>query len=111
MSPTLFDVTPDGPDRLADGLDASATAAGRWTHDETQLVDKAIRACAHFLPEFTADDVWDRLPAGFPVTKGLASRLNAASRAGIIQATDRVRKASRGGTHDHGQRLTIWRSL
>jgi len=111
MSPTLFDVTPDGPNRLSEGLDASQRAAGRWTETETLEVDQAIRQCAHFLPEFTSDDIWARLPKGFPVTKGLAARLNAASRAGLIEATDRVRKSARGGTHDHGQRLTVWRSL
>jgi hypothetical protein len=111
MSPTLFDTTPDGPNRLSEGLAHAERAAGQWTPAEVLLVDKAIRACAYFLPEFTADDVWRRLPAEFPVTKGLAARLSAASRAGVIEATDRVRKSARGGAHDHGQRLTIWRSL
>jgi hypothetical protein len=111
MSPTLFDVTPDGPNRLSEGLDASSRAAGRWTALEVAAVDEAIRKCAHFHPEFTSDDIWRRLPKEFPVTKGLAARLNAASRAGIIEATDRVRKSARGGAHDHGQRLTVWRSL
>jgi hypothetical protein len=109
--PTLFDTTPDAPTQLSAGLEASERSAGSWSPAEVLLVDKAIRACAYFLPEFTADDVWKRLPDGFPVTKGLAARLSSASRAGVIEATDRVRKSARGGAHDHGQRLTIWRSL
>jgi len=109
--PTLFDRTEGHAAGLGTGLEESARSAGRWTREEALLVDKAIRVCAYFLPEFTSDDVWERLPKDFPVTKGLASRLTAASRAGVIEATDRVRKSARGGPHDHGQRLTIWRSL
>lgn len=95
------------------GMEASQRSAdAKWTLEEQMLVDDAIRMCAYFLPEFTADDVWARLrPLGVPVTKGLAARLNVAARSGLIEATDRTRKSSRGGAHDHGQRLTIWRSL
>jgi hypothetical protein len=107
--PTLFD-TP-APAGFEAGMEASQRSAdARWTPAEQELVDRAIAECAYFLPEFTADDVWNRLPAGFPVTKGLAARLNVASRRGLIEATDRTRKSSRGGAHDHGQRLTIWRT-
>jgi hypothetical protein len=99
------------PDPFSLGMELSARAAAKWSSDELAAVDDAIRSCAYFLPTFTADDVWRRLPDGFPVTKGLAARLNVAARAGLIVATDRTRKSSRGGAHDHGQRLTIWRSL
>jgi hypothetical protein len=108
--PSLFDVsTPSG---FQKGMTESARSAeAKWTPDQIAQVDRAIELCHHFQPEFTADDIWARLPKDFPVTKGLASRLNVAARKGLIQATDRTRKASRGGDHDHGQRLTIWRSL
>jgi len=95
----------------AKALDGSKAAGRKWSPDEVAAVDKAIRECRHFMPEFTADDIWKRLPKDFPVTKGLAARLAAAANDGLIQATDRTRKSTRGGDHDHGQRLLIWRSL
>ena len=52
-------------------MDASAAAARRWTDLEVAQVDEAIRKCAYFQPYFTADDIWERLPKDFPVTKGL----------------------------------------
>lgn len=103
---------PPAPTPFEVGMAASSKAARyRWSPAEIAAVDRAIELCAHFQPEFTADDVWKRLPKDFPVTKGLASRLNVAANRGLIVATDRTRKAGRGGDHDHGQRLTIWRSL
>jgi hypothetical protein len=108
--PSLFDA-PQPVSGYRKGMQESAKAAGKWTADEVAQVDRAIELCAKFCPEFTSDQIWGRLPSDFPVTKGLASRLNAAARRGLIEATDRTRKASRGGDHDHGQRLTIWRSL
>ena len=93
------------------GMDASAQAARRWTDLEVAQVDEAIRKCAYFQPYFTADDIWERLPKHFPVTKGLGSRLNKAANAGLIEATDRTCKSRRINEHGHGQRLTIWRSI
>lgn len=93
------------------GMEGSAKAAQKWTPEQKALVADAIRGCAYLLPEFTADDVWDRLPAGFPVTKGLGAALNAAARLNLIRATDRTRKSTRTDEHGHGQRLTIWRSI
>jgi hypothetical protein len=109
--PSLFD--PMEPlTGFAKGMHESAKAAhAKWTPEQIAQVDRAIELCAKFCPEFTADNVWVRLPKDFPVTKGLAARLNAAANRGLIEATDRTRKSSRGGNHDHGQRLTIWRSL
>lgn len=103
--PSLF----DAPTPFEVGIQKSQTAADhKWTPDEITKVDHAIRLCAHFQPEFTSDDVWRRLPKDFPVTKGMAARLIAAQRAGIIYNTGRVTIANRGGQHDHGQRLTVW---
>lgn len=107
----LFDVPQDEPTPFAVGMQLSAKAAEKWTPAQVAAVDDAIRWLAYFRPIFTADDVWNHLPDGFPVTKGLAARLNVAARAGLIRATDRTMKAARGGNHDHGQRLTVWQSL
>jgi hypothetical protein len=62
-------------------------------------------------PAFTADDIWIRLGDDFPVTKGMAARLIAASRRGLIENTGETRFSTRGGAHCHNQRLTLWRSL
>lgn len=106
--PSLF----DAPTGFAAGMEASQIAADhKWTPEQIQQVDHAIWLCAHFAPTFTADDVWRRLPADFPVTKGMAARLNQAARKGIIENTGQTTIARRGGDHDHGQRLTVWRSL
>jgi len=99
------------PTPFEKGMAASAKAAAKWSPDQVRQVDDAIAACRKFQPEFTADDIWSRLPKGFPVTKGLAARLNAAANRGLIMATDRTRKSTRTDDHGHGQRLTIWRSL
>jgi hypothetical protein len=99
------------PTPFEKGMAASAKAAAKWTPDQVRQVDDAIAACRKFQPEFSADDIWSRLPKGFPVTKGLAARLNAAANRGLIMATDRTRKSARTDDHGHGQRLTIWRSL
>lgn len=107
--PTLWDSVLDTPFTV--GMRRSSDAARKWTDEQLAAVDAAIAACAKFHPEFTADDIWARLPQGFPVTKGLASRLNHAANRGLIMATDRTRKSTRGGDHCHGQRLTVWRSL
>jgi hypothetical protein len=107
--PTLFDAVPAKPIEV--GMARSKEAATKWTDEQVRMVDDAIRACHKFQPEFTADDIWRRLPNDFPVTKGLASRLNSFANQGLIMATDRTRKSTRGGEHCHGQRLTIWRSL
>jgi len=94
------------------GMELSQLAADRkWTLEQNQEVYNAIVRTARMLPEFTADDIWSRLPATFPKTKGLASILKSAANDGICEPTDRVRKTSRGGDSDHGQRLTVWRSL
>jgi hypothetical protein len=92
-------------------MEGSAKAAKKWSPEQVEAVDNAILGCIRMLSEFTADDVWSRLPAGFLVTKGLGSRLNSFSKRGMILATDRTRKSVRTDEHGHGQRLTIWRSL
>ena len=107
--PSLFDVTPPTPTER--GLARSEESARRWDDHQLRQVHQAIEACIRFLPEFTADDIWTRLPADFPVTKGLASQLSKFAREGRIEATDRTRKSTRGGDHCHGQRLTIWRTV
>lgn len=94
------------------GMELSQLSADhKWTTAQAAEVYAAIVKTARMLPEFTADDIWARLPATFPKTKGLAAILKSASTNGICEPTDRVRKTSRGGDSDHGQRLTVWRSL
>jgi hypothetical protein len=87
------------------------SADHKWTTAQATEVYNAIVKTARMLPEFTADDIWARLPATFPKTKGLAAILKSATTNGICEPTDRVRKTSRGGDSDHGQRLTVWRSI
>ena len=89
------------------GMAESARAGGKWTDAQVASVDNAIRTLALRGGDFTADDVW-RLVPHVPVTKGLASRLNVAARAGLIVNTGRLAIARRGGDHDHAQRLSVW---
>jgi hypothetical protein len=109
----LFDERGQPFDRTAyaAGMEGSDRAGRKWSDDEVELVDEAIRLVARHWNEFTADEIWAMLPDGFPVTKGLAGRLNAARHAGTIAPTGRVAFAQRGGEHDHRQRLAVWRSL
>jgi len=108
----LFTIPPPAPDgALERGLEGSDLAARRWTPLELVQVTFAIRRCVAELDEFTADDVWAALPAGFPVTKGLAGRLMAARYEGRIESTGRVAISQREGEHGHGQRLAVWRSI
>ena len=101
-----IDITPYGQAMKI----SQAVADAKWTPFQQRQVDDAIEACAKQLGVFTADDVWARLGQHFPVTKGLAGRLNAAVRRRIIVNTGNVRHANRGGQHDHAQRLTVWAS-
>jgi uncharacterized protein (DUF1684 family) len=94
------------------GLYGSIISANhKWTDREKIDVDLAIKRAAHLMPEFTTDDVWRILGPLFPVSKGMASRLNLAVNRGIITNTGRISYANRGGDHDHAQRLTIWAAV
>ena len=90
------------------GMLGSQQSATKWSDGEVQMVDLAIQQCARDLDTFTADDVWDRLPEGFRVTKGLASRLKVAKNRGWIRSDGEVRHSKRSGEHGHGQRLNVW---
>lgn len=115
QTPTLFDQEPDPPTPppaatgFALGIARSEEAATKWSKEQVELVDYTIVLVARRLDEFTADDVWRQLPTGFPVTKGMAARLVSAERKGRIINTGRLERSQRGGEHDHGQRLTVWR--
>ncbi len=91
--------------------ESQASANAKWTPEQQDRVDAAIRKMARMLPRFTADQVWYELGASFPVTKGMTARLLVAQRRGIIKNTGEIAYAERGGEHDHAQRLTIWQSL
>jgi len=80
----------------------------KWTADQQRAVDDAIAVVALAKGRFTADDIWSQLGPSFPVTKGLAARLNVAARRKLIYNTGTVAHAKRGGLHDHAQRLTVW---
>lgn len=80
----------------------------KWTGEQQRRVDDAIIAVARSKGRFTSDDIWGYLGAEFPVTKGLAGRLNAACKRGFIRNTGTVTQSTRGGVHCHGQRLTVW---
>lgn len=116
MTPlTLFtddaEPQPVEPEPFERGRRGSERASRRWTAEQVDAVDAAIENCARRLTEFTADDVWAALGDEFPVTKGLTARLVVARNAGLIAGTDQLRKTHRGGVHDKGQRLSVWRSL
>lgn len=121
QAPTLFDEEPTpeiprtAPPPIRSGFDygieRSADSAQKWTKEQIELVDYTIILVARRENEFTADDVWRQLPPGFPVTKGMASRLMVAARRGRIVQTGEYAKSSRGGAHDHGQRLTVWKRV
>ena len=80
----------------------------KWTGEQQRQVDDAIIAVARAKGTFTSDDIWTHLGPEFPVTKGLAGRLNAACKRGYIRNTGSVAHSKRGGLHCHGQRLTVW---
>jgi hypothetical protein len=92
-------------------LASQSSADARWTRPQQNEVDAAIRHVARAKGFFTADDVWKHLGDQFPVTKGLAGRLNAAARKGIIRNTGEMAYAQRGGAHDHAQRLSVWAGI
>jgi hypothetical protein len=92
-------------------LASQSSADARWTRPQQNEVDAAIRHLARAKGFFTADDVWKHLGDQFPVTKGLAGRLNAAARRGIIRNTGEMAYAQRGGAHDHAQRLSVWAGI
>lgn len=115
--PSLFDDEPAEPKHapqtpppsgLEYGIKRSQDSANRWTKEQTALVDYTIILVARRLNEFTADDIWRELPDGFPVTKGMAARLVSLERRGLISHTGEYQRSNRGGTHDHGQRLSVW---
>lgn len=111
------------------GLDGMTRAAAKWTDEEAAEVDTAIATVAArrkanaigdgtpgshgaALAEFTTADVWQELGPGFPVTKGIASKMLAAARAGLIANTGRHKfNDNPDRNHAHGQRLTVWKAL
>ena len=97
---------------FAAGAAASQQSANaKWTRHEQSLVRLAILRVARHRQLFTTDQVWAELAGEVRVTKGMTSILLAAQAAGIIANSGALATCKRGGEHDHGQRLTVWRSL
>lgn len=105
------------------GEEGTARAARRWTPEESARVDEAIRTVARDatnlggrtanlgVGEFTTAEVWAELGEGFPVTKGIAAKMTAAKRDGVIENTGRTTYNDHPRhDHAHGQRLTVWRA-
>jgi hypothetical protein len=92
-------------------LASQSSADARWTKPEQNQVDAAILHVARTKGFFTSDDIWKHLGDQFPVTKGIAGRLNAAARRGYIRNTGELAYAQRGGQHDHAQRLSVWAGI
>jgi hypothetical protein len=104
-------VAPPTVEGIAKGFAESERAAGRWDEDQKRLVMDAIRVVARSNDEFTTDAIWEQLAGTVPVTKGMTAMLRRASKEGILDSTGKTKISSRGGEHDHGQRLTVWYSL
>lgn len=92
------------------GMAASAKAAAKWSPVEVTMLHKAIERAAVELPEITTDDVWKRLPKGFPITKGIGTHMMSYKTKGVLLNTTRVRICDRAFAN-HAQRLTVWQSL
>lgn len=119
--PAVVDEPATPEDRRDHGI---ARAAAKWTDEEVAQVDAAIRAVAKRASDralaepgyahdlITTADVWAELPAGFPVTKGIAGRMLAAKGAGVIANTGETTYPPKDAPGpNNGQRLTVWRAL
>lgn len=99
----MFD---DPDDAKRDGMErADAGASPDWK----AAVDSAIVQCARDLPELTSMDVWDRLSIEDRVgveARALGPAMLRASRAGIIQRTDRVVRSN--DVRSHNRPLAVW---
>lgn len=97
---------------FAAGVAASeASADARWNDEQQALVLHAIGTVARVRPTFTTQHVWDALGPSVPVTKGMTGMLMRAKGEGWIENSGQLDIRTGGGAHDHGQRLTVWRSL
>jgi hypothetical protein len=92
-------------------VEASERSADTWDEEQRKLVFDAIVSVATRQDEFTTDEVWAELAARVPVTKGMTAMLMTAVRRDVIGNTGKTTTSSRGGEHDHGQRLAVWYSL
>jgi hypothetical protein len=95
-------------------LEGSEAAARTWTEAEKRMVREALHAvCQDHAGggEFTTDAVWERLGASVPVTKGITSVLSYGKHHRWLDSTGKTEISTRGGKHDHAQRLTVWYSL
>lgn len=94
------------------GMEASERSANaKWTEQQREEVRAAIRAVAAKQLFFTTDAVWEELGDEFPVTKGIASIMNAIKRENIITATNTTEISRRKNAHGHAQRLVVWQSV
>ena len=89
------------------GMLGSEAAGLGYTEGEKDEIRDAVIACARTMADFTTDAVWARVP-DIEVTKGMSAILNGLARRGFIKNTLTLRRSTRGGAHDHGQRLSVW---
>lgn len=102
-------------------IDATTSAAARdagaalalGAEDHAFELQAAISRAARDHAEFSSDEVWTILE-GWGVEalehpNALGAQFLAASRAGIIEATDRSRRSAR--VTAHRRKVTLWRSL
>ena len=84
---------------------ANQHADPAWKEGAFEIVVRV----AHTFRYFTTDDVWD---AGLPETRenrALGAIMRQVAKRGFISATNEV-QTSRRHSHNHGRKITVWRS-
>ena len=100
----------DAPTPIQRRDEGQRRAAVKWSDQDVEDINEAIHNCALTYDAFTTNEMWPLIPH-VEVGKAIGGRLTAAQTKGWIENTGTTTLASRGGVHDHNQRLTIWRSL
>jgi len=103
---TIFDQT----ERLKQsGIEAAYQYADV---DWKKIAADAVRKCAETMPEFSSDDVWEIINATGVTThenRAFGAIMQAASRAGMIKATNTIMPSKRPKLH--GSLTRVWQSM